>query len=43
MLKKFWKKIKKACIWLFSRRVGEAINRGASYAEVEKMVEEMAE
>ena len=42
MLKKIWKKIKKACIWLFSRKVGEAINNGASYEEVERIVEDLA-
>lgn len=42
MLKKILKKIKKAFIWLFSREVGEAINNGASFEEVEALVEELA-
>ena len=38
-----FKKIKEWFIWLFSRRVGEAINNGASYDEVCAVVrEEMA-
>lgn len=42
MFKRFWKKIKKTFIWMFSRKVLEAINEGASYAEVEALVEELA-
>ena len=34
------KKIKEMFIWLFSKRVGQAINEGASYEEVCKIVEE---
>jgi hypothetical protein len=43
VFKKIWKKIKEVFIWLFSRKVGEAINNGADYADVDKMVKEMAE
>jgi hypothetical protein len=35
-----FKKIKEWFIWLFSRRVGQAINDGATYDEVCKIVEE---
>ena len=35
-----FKKIKEWFIWMFSKRVGEAINEGASYEEVCKIVEE---
>ncbi len=38
-----FKKIKEWFIWLFSRKVGEAINSGATYEEVCEVVrEEMA-
>lgn len=37
-----FKKIKEMFIWIFSRKVGEAINNGASYDEVEKIVKELA-
>ena len=37
-----FKKIKEWFIWLFSRRVGEAINNGASYDEVAEIVEGLA-
>ena len=42
MFKKIWKKIKKAYIWMVSREVGEAINNGATYEEVERIVEDLA-
>jgi hypothetical protein len=35
-----FKKIKEMFIWLFSKRVGQAINDGASYDEVQAIVEE---
>ena len=35
-----FKKIKEWFVWMFSKRVGEAINEGASYEEVCKIVEE---
>lgn len=35
-------KIKEFFVWGFSRRVGEAINRGASYEEVTQIVREEA-
>ena len=35
-----FKKIKEMFIWLFSKRVGQAINDGATYDEVCKIVEE---
>jgi hypothetical protein len=35
-----FKKIKEMFIWLFSRRVGQAINEGASYEEVQAIVQE---
>ena len=35
-----FKKIKEMFIWLFSKRVGQAINEGASYDEVQAIVEE---
>ena len=35
-----FKKIKEWCIWLFSKKVGQAINEGASYDEVQAMIEE---
>ena len=35
-----FKKIKEWFIWLFSRRVGQAINDGVTYEEVCKIVEE---
>ena len=35
-----FKKIKRWLIWLFSRRVQEAINNGADYDEVEKIVDD---
>ena len=39
-MKKFANKIKEWFIWLSSKRVGEAINDGASYEEVCKIVQE---
>lgn len=33
-------KIKEMLIWLFSKKVGQAINDGASYKEVCKIVQE---
>ena len=38
-----FKKIKEMFIWLFSKRVGQAINDGASYDEVQDIVEEEME
>ena len=35
-----FKKIKEWFIWLFSKKVGQAINDGASYDEVQAIVEE---
>ena len=35
-----FKKIKMMFMWLFSRKVGQAINEGASYDEVQAMIEE---
>ena len=35
-----FKEIKEWWIWLFSKRVGQAINNGASYEEVEAIVVE---
>ena len=35
-----FKKIKMMLMWLFSRKVGQAINEGASYDEVQAMIEE---
>ena len=35
-----FKKFKEWWIWLFSKRVGQAINNGASYEEVEAIVVE---
>lgn len=40
MLKKFFGKIKEWFIWLFSKRVEEAINNGATYDEVCAIVRE---
>lgn len=38
-----FKKIKEMFIWLFSKKVGQAINNGATYEEVCEIVrEEMA-
>ena len=39
-MKKFFSKIKEWFIWLTSKKVGQAINDGASYEEVNKIVEE---
>ena len=39
-MKKFFRKIKEFIVWGFSRTVGQAINDGASYEEVCKIVEE---
>ena len=41
MFKKIYRKIKYWCLWLFSRKVGQAINEGADYCEVEAMIQEM--
>lgn len=38
-----FKKIKELFIWLFSKKVGEAINEGASYEEVQAIVKEEME
>lgn len=38
-----FKKIKEMFVWLFSRRVGEAINNGASFDEVNEIVREEVE
>lgn len=35
-----FKEIKEWFIWLFSKKVGQAINEGASYDEVQAMIEE---
>ena len=35
-----FKKIKELFIWLFSKRVGQAINDGATYEEVCNIVQE---
>jgi hypothetical protein len=35
-----FKKIKEMFIWLFSKKVGQAINDGATYEEVCKIVQE---
>lgn len=37
---KLFRKIKEWFIWLFSKKVGQAINEGASYDEVQAIVEE---
>lgn len=39
-MKKLINKAKEWFVWLFSRRVGEAINSGASYEEVLVIVRE---
>ena len=39
-MKKFFRWLKEWFIWLTSKRVEEAINNGASYEEVCKIVEE---
>lgn len=41
-MKKLIYKIKETFVWLVSRRVGEAINNGASYEEVLTIVREEA-
>ena len=47
MITKFFKKLKlwfnTQIVWLLSKRVQDAINSGASYEEVEKIVKEEAE
>jgi hypothetical protein len=35
-----FKKIKEMFIWLFSKKVGQALNDGATYEEVCKIVQE---
>lgn len=35
-----FKKIKEMFIWLFSKKVGQAMNDGATYEEVCKIVQE---
>lgn len=35
-----FKKIKEMFIWLFSKKVGQAINDGATYEEVSEIVKE---
>lgn len=42
-MKKFFKNVKEWFVWLSSKRVGQAINDGASYEEVCKIVEEEME
>jgi hypothetical protein len=37
-MKRFIQKIHELFVWLFSRKVGEAINAGATYEEVEQIV-----
>lgn len=39
-MKKFFRIIKEWFIWLTSKRVGQAINDGATYEEVCKIVQE---
>ena len=39
-MKKFFKKVKEWLVWLTSDRVGQAINDGATYEEVCKIVDE---
>ena len=39
-MKKIFRKLKELWIWLTSKKVGQAINDGASYDEVQKIVEE---
>jgi hypothetical protein len=39
-MKKFFRKIKEWWIWITSRRVGQAINDGASWEEVCRIVDE---
>lgn len=39
-MKKLFKKVKEWFVWLSSERVGQAINDGATYDEVCKIVEE---
>lgn len=43
MLKKIIRKFKRALAWTFSKRVGEAIDSGASYKKVCAIVEEEAD
>jgi hypothetical protein len=40
MFKKFFRKIKEWFVWFSSKRVLDAINSGATYEEVEEIVEE---
>ena len=40
MFKKMVKSIKEWWVWLFSKKVGQAINDGATYEEVEAIVME---
>ena len=35
-----FKKIKELWIWLFSKKVGQAINDGATYEEINNIVQE---
>lgn len=42
-MKKLIYKIKETFVWLMSRRVGEAINSGASFEEVLAIVKEEVE
>ena len=39
-MKKFFRRLKEWFVWLTSDRVGQAINDGATYDEVCKIVEE---
>ena len=40
-MKKFIKKIKAELVWFFDKRVLAAINNGASYEEVQTLVEKI--
>lgn len=39
-MKKFIRKIKELFVWFTSKRIGQAINDGATYEEVCKILEE---
>lgn len=41
-MKKFIKKIRAELAWIFSKKVLQAINDGASYEEVEQIVETLS-
>ena len=40
-MKRFVRKIKAKLVWFFDKRVLDAINSGASYEEVERLVDEI--